>query len=70
MLQCCFAGEAPTQVLLTNVLEGLEASFKSLSGYLLKKRQTFPRLYFLSDPMLLALLCENRNLESVRPHLR
>ena len=69
-LKCCYGGEVPKAVLLKNVHEELEICFKSLMGYLDNKRRTFPRFYFVSDPILLAILSRPNDLESVRPHLR
>jgi hypothetical protein len=60
----------PKAVVLRHIHEELEICFKSLMGYLDNKRRAFPRFYFLSDPVLLALLSRPNDLESVRPHLR
>jgi len=57
-------------VLLKNVHEELEICFKSLVGYLDNKRRAFPRFYFVSDPILLAMLSRPNDLESVKPHLK
>ncbi|XP_022081686.1 dynein gamma chain, flagellar outer arm-like [Acanthaster planci] len=70
VLQCTYGGEVPKGVVLRHIYEELEICFKSLMGYLDKKRQAFPRFYFLSDPVLLAILSRPFDLESVRPHLR
>ncbi|XP_071801693.1 uncharacterized protein [Asterias amurensis] len=70
VLQCTYGGEVPKGVVLRHIFEELEICFKSLMGYLDKKRQGFPRFYFLSDPVLLAILSRPFDLESVRPHLR
>ncbi|XP_070190368.1 uncharacterized protein [Littorina saxatilis] len=70
VLQCCYGGEVPKAVVLRHIHEELEICFKSLVGYLDNKRRAFPRFYFLSDPILLALLSRPSDLESVRPHLR
>ncbi|KAJ8314952.1 hypothetical protein KUTeg_007102 [Tegillarca granosa] len=70
VLTCCYGGEVPKAVLLRNVHEELEICFKSLVGYLDNKRRTFPRFYFVSDPILLAMLSRPNDLESVKPHLR
>lgn len=48
----------------------LEICFKSLMEYLDNKRRAFPRFYFVSDPVLLAMLSRPNDLESVRPHLK
>ncbi|XP_071818739.1 dynein axonemal heavy chain 5-like isoform X4 [Apostichopus japonicus] len=70
VLQCTYGGEIPKGVVLRHIYDELEICFKSLMGYLDKKRQAFPRFYFLSDPVLLAVLSRPLDLESVRPHLR
>ncbi|GFN75495.1 dynein beta chain, ciliary [Plakobranchus ocellatus] len=70
VLQCCYGGEVPKAVVLRHIHEELEICFKSLIGYLDSKRRAFPRFYFLSDPILLALLSRPNDLESVRPHLK
>ncbi|XP_059166583.1 dynein axonemal heavy chain 8-like [Physella acuta] len=70
VLQCCYGGEVPKAVVLRHIHEELEICFKSLIGYLDNKRRMFPRFYFVSDAVLLALLSRPNDLESVRPHLR
>lgn len=56
--------------LLRNMQQELEICFKSLMEYLDNKRRAFPRFYFVSDPVLLAMLSRPNDLESVRPHLK
>ncbi|KAL5009692.1 hypothetical protein ScPMuIL_011997 [Solemya velum] len=70
VLQCCYGGEVPKAVVLRHIHEELEICFKSLVGYLDNKRRAFPRFYFVSDPVLLAMLSKPNDLESVRPHFR
>ncbi|XP_076466964.1 uncharacterized protein LOC143298129 [Babylonia areolata] len=70
VLQCCYGGEVPKAVVLRHIHEELEICFKSLMGYLDNKRRAFPRFYFVSDPILLALLSRPNDLDSVKPHLR
>ena len=70
ILQCCYGGEVPKAVLLRHVYEELEICFKSLIGYLDNKRRLFPRFFFVSDPILLAILSRPMDLESVKPHLK
>ena len=70
VLQCCYGGEVPKAVLLRHVHEELEICFKSLVGYLDNKRRSFPRFYFVSDPILLAILSRPTDLESVKPYLK
>lgn len=60
----------PKGVVLQHIYEELEVCFKSLVGYLDNKRHSFPRFYFVSDPILLALLSRPSDLDSVKPHLR
>jgi len=69
-LQCCYGEEVPKGVVLRHIYQELEVCFKSLTGYLDNKRHNFPRFYFVSDPVLLAILSRPKDLESVRPHLR
>ncbi|BFZ10052.1 hypothetical protein BsWGS_13093 [Bradybaena similaris] len=70
VLQCCCGDEVPKAVVLRHIQEELEICFKSLVEYLNNKRKAFPRFYFLSDPILLALLSRPNDIESVKPHLR
>ncbi|XP_052708586.1 uncharacterized protein LOC128183562 isoform X10 [Crassostrea angulata] len=70
VLQCCTGDEVPKVNLLRNMQQELEICFKSLMEYLDNKRRAFPRFYFVSDPVLLAMLSRPNDLESVRPHLK
>ncbi|XP_071954985.1 uncharacterized protein [Antedon mediterranea] len=70
VLQCTYGGDVPKGVVLRHIFEELEICFKSLVGYLDNKRKAFPRFYFMSDPVLLAVLSRPNDLESVKPHLR
>ncbi|XP_033113255.1 dynein heavy chain 5, axonemal-like isoform X2 [Anneissia japonica] len=70
VLQCTYGGDVPKGVVLRHIYEELEICFKSLVGYLDNKRKAFPRFYFMSDPVLLAILSRPNDLESVRPHHR
>ncbi|XP_077973667.1 uncharacterized protein LOC120348568 isoform X2 [Styela clava] len=70
ILQCCYGGEVPKDVVLRHMQEELEICFKSLTQYLDKKRAVFPRFHFLTDSVLLAVLSRPNDLESVRTHLR
>lgn len=59
VLQCCLGSsvqENTKRVLLKDIQKELEICFKSLNSYLDKKRRSFPRYYFLSNPALLTLL--------------
>ena len=70
LIQCCYGGEVRKSILLRHLYEELEICFKSLIGYLDKKRHIFPRFYFISDAVLLAVLSRPKDLDSVRPHLK
>jgi len=58
ILHWCYGGdEDVTKIgLLENLAEGLEGCRKSLSVFLDKKRQEFPRFYFASDAVLLDVI--------------
>ncbi|XP_064629693.1 uncharacterized protein LOC135488785 isoform X2 [Lineus longissimus] len=70
VLQCCYGGEVPKAVVLRHIHEELELCFKSLTTYLDSKRRSFPRFYFVSDPILLAMLSKPNDLDSIRPYLK
>ena len=70
VLQCCYGEEVPKGIVLRHIHVELEICFKSLVGYLDNKRRAFSRFYFVTDPVLLAILSHPNDLESVRPHLR
>ena len=57
-------------MVLRHIHVELEVCFKSLVTYLDNKRRTFPRFYFVTDPILLAILSKPNDLESVKPHFR
>ena len=68
--QCCTGDDVPRGNHLRNMQQELEICFKSLTEYLDRKRRAFPRFYFVSDPVLLAMLSRPSDLESVKPHLK
>jgi dynein heavy chain len=73
VLQCCLGSsvqENTKRVLLKDIQKELEICFKSLNGYLEKKRRSFPRYYFLSNSALLTLLSHsNGHFAKVKPFL-
>jgi dynein heavy chain len=53
-----------------NANKELESVQKNLDAYLERKRQAFPRFYFLSDEDLLQILAKTKEPTAVQPHLR
>ncbi len=45
----------------------LERCQRSLEGYIEKKRTKFPRLYFVSNPVLLQILSQGSDPKAVQP---
>ncbi|XP_078503742.1 dynein axonemal heavy chain 5-like [Lissotriton helveticus] len=70
VVQCCCAGDVPKEVILKHVQEELEICFRSLTSYLNRMRQAFPRFYFLSDLALLSLLSHPWDVKYLQHHLR
>lgn len=52
--------------LLPVLQQGLESCQKSLESYLEGKRNKFPRFYFVSNPVLLKILSQGSDPESVQ----
>eukprot|EP00794_Sanderia_malayensis_P000407 gene407-1042_t len=69
VMQCCIGGDVPKNQMLKGLHEELEICFKSLAGYLNKKRKDFPRFYFVNDTALLNILSKPHNLDSVKLYL-
>ncbi|XP_051780690.1 uncharacterized protein LOC114649411 [Erpetoichthys calabaricus] len=56
ILQCCCAEEASKELMLKHMFTDLETCCQSLAMFLGRKRQAFPRFYFLPDFVLLSFL--------------
>ncbi|XP_028415382.1 dynein heavy chain 8, axonemal-like isoform X2 [Dendronephthya gigantea] len=70
VLQCCVGGDIPKIQVLKHLYEELDVCFKSLQVYLNARRKVFPRFYFVSDLVLLAILSQPYTLDSVKPHFK
>lgn len=54
---------------LTQMYDELDKVIKGLNEFLNKKRQAFPRFYFLSNEELLQILAQAREPRAVQKHL-
>ena len=70
VIQCCHGGEPPKTTTLSHLSEQLEYCQRSLTHYLDEKRKLFPRFYYVSDTVLLAILSSHSNIEEVSKHFR
>jgi dynein heavy chain len=69
VLQCCLS-EPPKKGILKEMQKELEICNKSISLYLDRKRQIFPRFYFLTNRTLISLLSRQDTIDYVKPHFR
>jgi dynein heavy chain, axonemal len=69
VLQCCLS-EPPKKGILKEMQKELEICNKSISLYLDRKRQIFPRFYFLTNRTLISVLSRQDTIDNVQPHFR
>ncbi|CAF0874114.1 unnamed protein product [Rotaria sordida] len=69
VLQCCLS-EPPKKGILKEMQKELEICNKSISLYLDRKRQIFPRLYFLTNRTLISLLSRQDTIYYVKQHFQ
>ena len=69
VLQCCLS-EPPKKGILKEIQKELEICNKSIALYLDRKRQIFPRFFFLTNRTLLSLLSRQDTIDSVKTHFR
>lgn len=69
VLQCCLS-EPPKKGILKEMQKELEICNKSISLYLDRKRQIFPRFYFLTNRTLISLISRQDTINYVKPHFR
>lgn len=69
VLQCCLS-EPPKKGILKEMQKELEICNKSISLYLDRKRQIFPRFYFLTNRTLISVLSRQDTINYIRPYFR
>jgi dynein heavy chain len=69
VLQCCLS-EPPKKGILKEMQKELEICNKSISLYLDRKRQIFPRFYFITNRTLISLLSRQDTINYVKTHFR
>ena len=69
VLECCDGYEG-MKTTLSSFKEQLEISQKSIASFMDSKRAIRPRLYFVSDRVLLEMLCEEHDLGSISHYLK
>jgi dynein heavy chain len=67
VLDFCYENELLQN--LPNLKDQLEECQRKLSAYLEQKRNLFPRFYFVSDTVLLEILSQASDPQSIQPHL-
>lgn len=65
VVECCTGNEL-LRMYLPSLQTELETCLRSLQGYLLSKRNIFPRFYFVSDAVLLEMLSLSSSPRSIQ----